>query len=544
MIVFGDRLREVCPRAEARALLARLDEGEAEALLLEAGALEAGVADALAPEAGDGAPSLRALMAATDALARLRREGGRGRARGEAGEALRRALAGPLPPRAAIKEPEGFAFYALDPALHAAAAARMLRAHRPRDVAVLGLRSIGTTLGAVVAAEAEAAGARARRLSVRPEGEPWDRRVRLSPAQGAALRGAEQVLCVDEGPGISGSSLAAAAEAAEAAGARLVHLLPAHAPDPGALRSERARALWARLPVWAEAWDAAVRPDLEARWGPLRDLGGGLWRAIAPARRGGPVHPWHERRKLWARAPDGGAVLLRWAGLGARGERTAARAGRLAERGGARPLWLGRGFLALEWVEGRACERLSDGLLAAMAGHAAGLRGEGTGTGGAERLLAILEATAAAEGLVLPAWVGQAAGRAGEAVRCDGRMGPPEWLRRPDGGFVKCDALDHADDHFAPGPQAPLWDLAGAAAEWEMGPAARGRLVEHWQAQSGGRPDREELAFHEAAWRAWRLGYADLAARTLPEPGAWRAEAARHRGGLRRALARGAAGWG
>src|SRR4051794_21094103 len=54
-----------------------------------------------------------------------------------------------------VREPEGFAFYAVYPELYAMAARRLEPS--PRRL-VIGVRSIGTTLGAVVAREVRAAG--------------------------------------------------------------------------------------------------------------------------------------------------------------------------------------------------------------------------------------------------------------------------------------------------------------------------------------------------------------------------------------------------
>ena len=58
-----------------------------------------------------------------------------------------------LPPEIEISVPEGFAYYALDPELYRIAARRFRDEARPERVAVIGIRSIGTTLGAIVASE-------------------------------------------------------------------------------------------------------------------------------------------------------------------------------------------------------------------------------------------------------------------------------------------------------------------------------------------------------------------------------------------------------
>jgi hypothetical protein len=100
------------------------------------------------------------------------------------------------------------------------------------------------------------------------------------------------------------------------------------------------------------------------------------------------------------------------------------------------------------------------------------------------------------------------------ALAVDGRMMPHEWLRTAD-GFLKADGLDHHDDHFWPGTQDIAWDLAGAAVEWNMDAATRDCLLDAYEARTGDRGARRLLPFHEAAYLAFRLGYASLAAETL-----------------------------
>ena len=92
----------------------------------------------------------------------------------------------------------------------------------------------------------------------------------------------------------------------------------------------------------------------------------------------------------------------------------------------------------------------------------------------------------------------------------DGRMLPCEWI--DDGGrYWKVDALDHHADHFYPGVQDAGWDLAAAAFEFSLQPAAVDRLITAYVAASGDRDVRARLAFYAIAYPAFRLGYATLA---------------------------------
>src|SRR5690606_5152455 len=96
---------------------------------------------------------------------------------------------------------------------------------------VIGIRSIGTALAALVAA---AIGAR-QAISVRPVGHPFDREIRAAPdlLAGADMRGDFAV--VDEGPGLSGSSFASVAKwlASQGVEKERIHFFPSHGGAPG-----------------------------------------------------------------------------------------------------------------------------------------------------------------------------------------------------------------------------------------------------------------------------------------------------------------------
>src|SRR5438270_1618586 len=176
------------------------------ATLLLAGELECGLTDALE----DGHPA-RALSAAlTDCLAtRLLH----GTAELPDLAALEQC---PLPESIQLSPPEGFAYYGLHPRAYVDLLNSLpLDPHLP--LSVIGIRSIGTTLSAVVVAAVRGRGASASRMTVRPGGHPFDRKLVLTPLQQQwlkpALGNGAQFLVVDEGPGLSGSSFLSVGEA-------------------------------------------------------------------------------------------------------------------------------------------------------------------------------------------------------------------------------------------------------------------------------------------------------------------------------------------
>ena len=114
-----------------------------------------------------------------------------------------------------VKVPEGFEFSGLYPEQYIVSTNKWIDKHGAAvPVFVLGVRSIGTTLSAVVAATLRRRGTVVSRATVRPGGHPYDRNVKLE----CAVPSNAWAIIVDEGPGQSGSSMAAAAEAVSDAG--------------------------------------------------------------------------------------------------------------------------------------------------------------------------------------------------------------------------------------------------------------------------------------------------------------------------------------
>jgi hypothetical protein len=303
--------------------------------LIEAGELWQGVADARFHAAGDRdpmppSPPVVAATALTLALAR--------RCAASWLSGFERSLLEPLGLLAEceaqlagehvdVRQPEGYAFYALYPEAYFMAAAALVADDDLGTCRVTGLRSIGTSLCAMVAA---AVGDPAP-LTVRPTGPPFDRQLSLSGAWPPA-RGVCQAI-VDEGPGLSGSSMAAVIEHLREQGvaSEHIHLFPGHANGPGAQASPRTRALWQatdtrvfgfdELILHAKAPAHRLRNWVEQIVGPLlcplEDISGLRRLAVQPGHDAAPVHPWQERRKFLARSANG-TWLVKFTGLGHR----------------------------------------------------------------------------------------------------------------------------------------------------------------------------------------------------------------------------------
>jgi hypothetical protein len=455
VIVYSDRAESVNTERFIRELdgLSGIDH------LIAFGQLEAGVVDALSPEEDEDSPVTLAFR------------------RGE-------IPADPLPETITIREPEGYAYYALYPEMYVRSACRF-RAERGRDrCCVIGIRSIGASLATIVARELQADS-----VTVRPRGHPFDRYVRLGPKLSAHLRSYDWFVVVDEGPGISGSSFAAVAAALNELGVsdeRIV-FFPSWDSDGRTLRSDKARARWPRHRRYVTGFEDAVLPQ----FGAMEDLSGGKWREVAgvwPA-----VQPQHERRKYRR-----GDMLLKFAGLGRIGRRKLPRAQALADAGFT-PFASGieNGFLCTRWETGRPVSNASPELVDRMRRYISFIESHFPVAGGVrlDELLTMIETNTGRVPSVDRALIESAT-----LVAVDGRMLPHEWIETAR-GFVKTDALDHHNDHFFPGCQDIAWDIAAAEIEFGLSEGTLG--------------DNPRVPFYRIAYCAYRLGYSRMAQQML-----------------------------
>ncbi|MFL6721352.1 MAG: hypothetical protein ACJ8FT_06060 [Sphingomonas sp.] len=411
------------------------------------------------------------------------------------------AETGSLPPvprigraaRVELRVPEGFAFYAVYPEAYADAARRLKVIAPPR---VIGIRSIGTTLGAMVSA---ALGAPPP-ITVRPFGDPFARRAELPPE---VIGQDVHYVIVDEGPGLSGSSFGAVADWLEARAVPLerIAFITSHAGNPGPQASQAHRQRWSAAQRVAAEFDPAF---LAKAFGRLEEFSiGSQW----------------ERRKFLAR-PGGERVLLKFAGLGAIGERKFEMARALHAAGFTpEPLGLVHGFLVERWCEGgrplAADDRPVEAIGRYIGARARLFPADDRSGASIEELRTMCRrnislalgghAARAAERFDV-----EALSRSVRPVRTDNKLDRCEWLRVDDGRLVKVDALDHHHGHDLIGCQDAAWDVAGAAVEFGLTAAETDGLI----AATGLKVDRELLEFCRIAYCSFRLGQAALARAT------------------------------
>jgi hypothetical protein len=574
MIVYGDTAHEV----SAASMLAAVGElaqnsraaslDGARALLIQTGQLEQALHDA-GDESCDPTP-VRSSERVTDSVAAVfaslwaRAAGVRQRHHYEPSAALADAthhlaqIEVPSSMTFHVKVPEGFEFYALFPEQYCVSALKWAADHasvESKRALIIGIRSIGTTLSALVAAVLRNAGWQCERLTVRPTGHPFTRTVRLPPFDSSQFNCA---LIVDEGPGISGSSMASVADALATQGIRDVSFLPGHSREPGFAASAEIRRRWAQTPRYVASlaeltWNGvSLAQSLAQKTSELfpsdpvvrvEDVSGGLWRAaVYRSETDWPACPAaFERMKFLCTQAGGDAVLWKFAGLGCLAGGTGASAESLfaqlstkAQAGWCpEPLALHRGFIAMRWIDGRRLSK-GDAADAAVLDHIgrylAATAGPPLPAAAAERAhsrLADLLFLNTKEALG-DEWAARARARAGIAIGTgtpgytDGHMAPHEWIRTRAGQLLKTDAAGHDCDHTVIGSQPLLWDIAGTMIEWDIDWRRGTPLLSPIQAR-GIAVDRDALHFHECAYAAFRLGLHGLCAEQAAADSAERA---------------------
>jgi len=385
-------------------------------------------------------------------------------------------------------------------------------------------------LAHVVAAAARRRGISAHTRSLRPRGHPFNRQIITTARLDRAIAGmnVNYAVIVDEGPGLSGSSFMSAVDYLIGLGFRYdrIVLFPSWPAPARQLRSALARGGWDRQQKFIGSFDAlwSSPHSLVDSDGPIEDLSAGRWRTrtLTDESQWPPVNPQHERRKfLSGSAP---AVLSKFVGLGRRARTLERRALMLAEAGfGPSMLGVKHGFLRHEWIEGRPFPEQTPDTLTRFACYLAFIR-EQFAIDGPDRAEELREMATVnvREALVPPAvrtmnqLIDDGAAFREPKVAVDGRMLPHEWIATPRGLF-KVDALDHHDDDFWPGCRDIAWDVAGTIVEFGFEGSAREFFIAAYERAAKDRTIRRRLPLYEAAYLAYRVGYANLCATSLQD---------------------------
>jgi hypothetical protein len=422
------------------------------------------------------------------------------------------ARALPVIEQLSISTPEGFAYYGLHPLAYADA---MRKIPACDHLLIVGIRSIGTTLSAVAAAAARACGIAVERMTVRPQGHPYNRTLEFTSEQMPVVRQAvsseASFVVVDEGPGLSGSSFLAVAEAMERAGAptEKIILVSSHEPDVATLCADNATRRWQRFHCIATGGEARRPSEAE------EFIGGGQWRSrVYPNESAWPA-TWtnFERLKYLSSNQQGELRLFKFAGLGHYGDVVMDRERKVATAGfGPVPREESDGFISYPWIESRplSASDLSPDILARLAEYCAfRQRAFAVELSDLDALQQMAEHNLRELGLELPIEL-----RLQHPVIADGKMQPHEWLLTTEGKLLKTDSGSHGDDHFFPGPTDIAWDLAGAIVEWQMNEQQTAEFLNLYYLASGDNAKHriEDLI---KVYAAFRLAYCLMAAKAM-----------------------------
>ena len=502
--IFREGRREVSGPTMVREIVRRVASANAVlGCLIQAGELEAALADLDAPGAS-------AAARLTDALA----------VRLCAGDAAKGVdptqLAGKIaaPETISISPPEGFTYYALHPLDFNRVADRI--ADHPAACAVIGIRSIGTTLSAVTTAALNARGRAATRITVRPSGHPYARNAEFSPEQerwiAEQLSQSARFLVVDEGPGRSGSTFLSVVEALGRLGVSRdrTTIVGSRGFDPESLCAENAAERWRGLHYISTA------PSVSTRFLNFPYIGGGDWRTFFCGAEQEWPESWTQMERLKFLSPDR-RQFLKFEGIGPLGSEVRERAFALASAGFSPAVSdAGDGFLSYTAVEGGRLRKqdVSPSLLEQIARYCAFRASEFTCTATPNSELGhMLEFNLRQEfGRDLKLEPGQLT--SATPLLADGRMQPHEWIASREGKLFKTDAISHGDNHFFPGPCDIAWDLAGTVVEWNLDAQATEFLLGKFR-QFSGVSVSQQFQDYMLAYCVFRLGFCKMATSTV-----------------------------
>ncbi|HYG65279.1 MAG TPA: hypothetical protein VEL74_22045, partial [Thermoanaerobaculia bacterium] len=573
MLVYGDAKRVEAVAAKVERLLGLLsrtvflDPGIERhaafaALLVEAGELEQGLLDEQLQRSGEERPTPlseaagRLTRAAADLFESSYRSCGSRPAEIVEGTApvvlaLEEILELPLSGEVSVTVPEGYAFYGLYPETYLEAARRAVELEEG-PVQVIGIRSIGTSLAAAVAA---GVGDGATTVTVRPGGHPFSRTLAMGEEMERRLLsrpGEVRFAVADEGPGLSGSSFGSVADWLEERGVLpdSISFFPSHRGGPGPYASERHRERWERArrhtvdfeelfvapgASWPLAsWVADLTGSAE---GPLEDVSAGRWRQRlfpGPGSRP-PAHLQQERRKYLLTA-GGRKWLLKFVGLGRYGREALDLARTLESKGLVPPVaGFRHGFLVGPWLadedgarplplvpdldRAALLEQVATYLAFRAARLPAGPERRGAAPGKLLEMARFNTGKAlgpeAAERL--DAWEERLPDLAARErpILSDNRLHAWEWLVLPGGRILKADALDHHRSNDLVGEQDVAWDQAGAAIELNLSEEEGERLREEVARRSGVVSTTDQVRFYTLTYLAFQLGACRLAAEAL-----------------------------
>lgn len=411
--------------------------------------------------------------------------------------------------------PEGFSYYGLHPLDFADLTWSLHGSLRP-SLAIIGVRSAGIALSAIVCAVLAAQGKDAQRTSVRPQGEPYHRKTLFTAAQSqwiqSRLEQEADFLVVDEGPGFSGSTFLSVARALQDAGVPASRvLLLGSRPFQNRTETNEDNE-WNQYKLHSIAYGRNIPHDAGEYFG------NGFWREKLYSQRAQWPACWTEVERSKHLTSDS-RHLLKFEGFGRFGERCREQAMLLAAEGfSPAVLSLEQGWACYELVDGRPLDRghKNPQLLSRLADYCAfRVRNFPAAFSDLEALKNMLENNLELQ-LGMKASMGEIPLE--RLVLPDCRMLPHEWLLTAEGKVLKCDVVGHAEGHELPGPVDIAWDLAATIIDWDLSPEETEFFLEKYRRQSSDDPDGR-LPAYLLLYSVFRMAFCRMGATSM---GAWR----------------------
>lgn len=431
--------------------------------------------------------------------------------------------------------PEGYAFYGLCPEMYLEAAEEFFDDKAPNVVTCIGLRTIGTSLCAIVDVALKRRNSDVLSITLRPKGHPFKRTIEISTQIRTQFlqRKNGWFAVIDEGPGLSGSSIGGTLEMLLELGIPMnrIVVFPSWLPAANSFICKKARELWPKVKKFSkdfsDVWIKNKKLERFFNKNIEYDLSAGNWRwtLLKEKEKFPPVYIHHERRKFLLKDSGNHKYIAKWVGLGKYGEKLIERARMLAEYNlGPIVDHIVNGFLIVPFIQGWPISSsfMNETFMDFASKYFAFVKNkfparlsvpyekmeemihnnieEGLGGSYLEKISKRINCS--------KDWYES------DIVGVDGKVMPYEWIIGRE-KIWKVDQLEHHCDQFFPGCQNILWDIAAFSIEFNLDLEIENKFFDHFIAISKEKRIHERMPFYKTAYLAFKLGYVTIAAESL-----------------------------
>jgi hypothetical protein len=504
------------------------NEEDVVSLLIEAGMLESGICDFYFPSADSLNNAARSIRKLVIELGKLLHKP---RSADNAFKLVASLQKQSLPEKVEVNVPEGYAYYGLFPQTFIAAAEQFAADTNHKNAVCIGIRSIGTSLSGAVAGTLENLNLNVCSFTLRPRGHPFQRTVNLDEVLKRLITKNNKVafLIVDEGPGLSGSSLTCVANTLGDLGIpndRIIFICSSK-PDGSSFFNRNAAEIWKSHKKYVVSFESLYENGTTLFPGMcVTDLSAGKWRDYLyksesqfPA-----INQYHERRKYLVSSKNK-TLLAKFAGFKPLANRNYKRAQQLSAKGFSPTVdSYENGFLIYEFVNGTPLDgnSINQTLIDTFVDYLAFRRSFSfpNTNENVQSILKMIQVNVdGAFGQNYEQLLDSTDWHCEEIINSpvcdiDGRMLPHEWIQTKN-GYLKTDSMDHCCDQFLPQQQDIAWDIAGICGEFQLDELWRSILINNYIKKTGDQTIEKRLPFYNVAYLSYRMGYSALSAKSL-----------------------------